>query len=75
MLQTRKKLLGVEHPATTIAAWNLATTLLQLEGKKAASSLIERELAWLNDRPQEKLTAQQRRVQQMMAQLKSRPEK
>jgi len=60
VLEARRRLLGPEHPATRIAAWNYWLTLRKVGEHAAAARLFEQCLRWLVEREPSTLGAGQR---------------
>lgn len=69
VFEVRRRLLGAEHPATAISAWNLFRTLGQMGDHAAAQSILARDLLWLLDRDPATLGADQREIQEMIRKL------
>ena len=68
-LAVRRRVLGAEHPDTSISAWNLFRSLIGLGDTKAARAVFKQDLMWLMDRDPETLGADQRKIREMLAQL------
>jgi len=67
VLERRKEILGPDHPDTTVSAWNLFTTLIDIEEIKGAQQIISENLLWLLD---EDATLYDSNQQQIRAMLK-----
>jgi hypothetical protein len=61
VLETRRRILGEEHPDTSNSEWNLLVTLLEFGEQPAAMALYEK-LGWLLERAPESLGAVQRQI-------------
>jgi hypothetical protein len=62
------RVLGPEHPYTSISAWSLFQTLQDLGDGSAARALLKCDLLWLLDRDPTALGADQRTVREYVAQ-------
>ena len=67
-LNISRRVLGPEHPHTSISAWNLFRTLRDLGDSSAARDLLKRDLLWLLDREPTSVGAEQRTVREYVAQ-------
>jgi hypothetical protein len=66
VLDLRRRLLGEEHPDTSMSVFNLFATLLQADEPKSARSLFAQHLAWLLERDPATLGADQRRIRERL---------
>jgi hypothetical protein len=69
VLEARRRLLGEEHPATSISAWWLCVTLHGLGDQEKAQAVLKRDLLWLLDRDPATLGADQRKAREYVAQV------
>ncbi|MCL6507352.1 MAG: tetratricopeptide repeat protein, partial [Bryobacteraceae bacterium] len=67
VLEARRRLLGAEHPDTTIAAWNYWLTLRAAGEQEAAARVFEECLRWLVERDPATLGVDQRKIRVMVA--------
>ena len=63
------RLLGEEHPDTSLAAWNLLRTLQDLGERAATHMVLDRDLRWLLDRDPATLGANQRQIREYLAKV------
>jgi len=61
--------LGEEHPATSVSAWNLFTTLHQADDTEAARAVLREHLLWLAERDPAGLGGDQRAIRRMVRKL------
>ena len=69
VLEISRRILGKEHPSTSIAAWNLYVTLFKLGDSARATTVIQRDLIWLLDRNPAFIGADQRQIREMIGQM------
>jgi hypothetical protein len=69
VLAARRRMLGEEHPDTTVSAWNLVSTFLDAQQPEAAKDVIDTCLAWLLATDDETLSADQRTVKSYVKSL------
>jgi hypothetical protein len=62
VLEVTKRVLGKEHPDTSVSAWNLCNTLYQLDEMEAALKVFANNLAWLHECDPADLSADQREI-------------
>ncbi|HWQ94345.1 MAG TPA: tetratricopeptide repeat-containing protein, partial [Gammaproteobacteria bacterium] len=62
VLAVRRRVLGEEHPDTTISAWNLFMSLLYLQEVDAAREILVRHLAWLLQTDPQALSFEQQQI-------------
>jgi hypothetical protein len=65
----RNRLLGDEHPDTSLSAWNLVYTLLQMGNPAEAIDILKRDLLWLLQRESSDLEANQQKIREMIIQM------
>lgn len=63
VLESMRATLGVEHPKTTVAAWGLLQSCIEMNDAAAVTRLVNENLLWLLDREGGYLTRQQREIQ------------
>ena len=68
VLDGRKRVLGPEHPDTSVSAWNLLGVLDQLGEAATAWGIANEHLNWLLSRDPESLGADQRKIRDMLMQ-------
>ena len=68
-LAIQRRVLGPEHPNTSISAWNLFLTLRDLGDHAAARAVLKRDLLWLLDRDPATLGADQRKIRDYVAEV------
>jgi hypothetical protein len=66
VLEARRRVLGEEHPDVTGSAWNLFATLSGVGDTEAAGGVFERHLLSLIEQPAESLSADQRKIREMI---------
>jgi hypothetical protein len=66
VLEIRYRVLGAEHPDTSISAWNLLNTRSDMGDVDEAKKILENDLVWLLDRDPESLGADQRKIREMI---------
>ncbi len=69
MLRVRQRILGEEHPDTTISAWNLFNTLMEMYDSTEAGTVLKNHLLCLLDRDPESLGANQQQIREMFSQM------
>jgi len=69
VLVIRRRVLGAEHPDTSISAWNLLNTLGEMGDTDEAMKILENDLVWLLDRDPESLGAYQGQIREMIIQM------
>ena len=62
VLAAQRRLLGDQHPLTNISAWNLTATLMEAHQLEDATNVVTEHLRWLFDKPNEKLSVEQRNI-------------
>lgn len=67
VLDIRRRVQGEEHEETTISAWNLFSTLSKMDDAKSAKDILERDLIWLLERDPQRLSSDQRKIREMVA--------
>jgi hypothetical protein len=67
VLDVRRRVLGEEHPATLVSAWNLFGTLSELQDRDAAMRVFSAYLAPLLQRDPATLPADLREIQAALA--------
>jgi hypothetical protein len=70
VLAKSRELMGERHPHTTVSAWNLFNTLLQL-GTPEAEQVLDDYLVWLFDAPMKSLNAQQRQIRDRLLRFRA----
>jgi hypothetical protein len=68
VLEITCRILGDEHPDTSVSAWNLFYTLIEMNDSKA-KAVFENDLFWLLDRDPATLGAYQQQIREMIIQL------
>lgn len=68
-LAASRRLLGKEHPQTSMAALNLFLALLDLNNRDTAFAVLDRDLRWLLDRDPATLGADQRKIRSYLAEI------
>ncbi len=69
MLEIRRRILGDEHPITSVSAWNLFSTLLEMDDPANAMAVLENDLFWLMDRDPATLGTYQQKIREMILQV------
>jgi hypothetical protein len=69
----RRRVLGTEHPDTSVSGWSLFQTLRKLGEYAAARAVLERDLLWLLDRDPATLSADQRTFREYLANRDNNP--
>jgi competence protein ComGF len=69
VLSIRQRVLGKEHPDTSISAWNLLATLLKMEEVETAVALLQSALLWLIERDPLSLSANQWTIRGYISQI------
>jgi hypothetical protein len=69
VLEARRRLLGGEHPDTTISAWNLFQTLGDSGNIDAARRVLAENLRWLLQRDPATLAGDQQTIRRMLSQM------
>ncbi len=68
VLEIRRRILGDEHPDTSVSAWNLFFTLIEMNDPKA-NAVFEDDLFWLMDRDPATLGVYQQKIREMILQM------
>ncbi len=68
VLEIKRRVLGAEHPTTSITAWNLFITLHEVGDTDEAMNILEKHLVWLLGRDPESLGADQGQIREMIIQ-------
>ena len=68
VLETRRRVLGAEHPDTSTSAWNFLNTLIEMGDGDEAKKILENHLVWLLGRDPESLGAYQRQIRELIIQ-------
>jgi len=68
-LEVSRRILGEEHPDTTLSAWNLLVTLLNMQETDAAMVVLREHLAWLVAAKQDHLAAVQVQIREMLTKM------
>ena len=71
MLEIQRHILGDEHPETSVSAWNLLSTLLEMDNPKA-KVVFENDLLWLLGRDPTTRGADQQQILDMILQSSHR---
>ncbi|NIA12175.1 MAG: tetratricopeptide repeat protein, partial [Nitrospiraceae bacterium] len=66
VLETTWRVLGSEHPSTSISAWNLFSTYVAMGDSVGARTVLETDLLWLRDRDPASLGADQQKIREMI---------
>ena len=66
VLEVRRRVLGEEHPDTSLSAWNLFLTLVQLNEIATAKRIIHDRLRWLLERDPATLDTNQQQIRKML---------
>jgi len=77
VLEITRRVLGAEHPYTSMSAWNLLNTLGEMSDMDEAKKILDNDLVWLLGRDPESLGAYQGQIWKMiirMLQGADRPE-
>ncbi|MCK5345065.1 MAG: tetratricopeptide repeat protein, partial [Candidatus Heimdallarchaeota archaeon] len=69
VLEITRRVLGVEHPSTSVTAWNLLNTLIEMSDMNKAMNIMEKHLRWLLGRDPESLGADQRQIRELIIQM------
>ena len=69
VLGVRRKVLGEDHPDTSISAWNLLQTLLAAQDYQRAMTILEENLLWLLGRDPSSLGTDQRNIRNGVCQF------
>ena len=64
VLDLSRRVLGEEHPDTTISAFNLLVTLVKVGEPESARSVFTQHLAWLPERDPATLGPHQRQIRE-----------
>ncbi len=65
-LDVRRRVLGAEHPNTSVSAYNLLYTLLEVGEPELARDVFIHHLAWLLQRDPATLGADQRQIRELL---------
>ncbi len=68
VLEIRSRILGDEHPDTSVSAWNLFFTLIEMDDPKT-KAVLEDDLFWLVDRDPATLGVCQQKIREMILQM------
>jgi hypothetical protein len=63
------RILGPDHPHTTLAAWNLFNSLIKLEEYEDAQQILTERLLWLLDDNVILYDADQQQIRKMLKQI------
>ena len=66
VLAVRRRVLGEEHPDTSLSAWNLILTLRDSGKVAEAGEVLRENLLWLLDRDPETLTKHQQEIREQL---------
>ena len=69
VLDASRRLLGSEHPDTTLSSWNLFSTLLDLQEMDAAVDVFNKDLTWLLQAEPNRLVAVQTKIRQNLMEM------
>ena len=67
LLTSCQRVLGADHPHTTLSAWNLYRTLEDMGERAAARDVLESDLKWLLARDPATLGSDQRKTRNQVA--------
>jgi len=65
VLEISRRILGDEHPSTSVSAWNLFSTLREMDDQTNAMAVLKNDLLWLMDRDPATLGADQQQIREM----------
>jgi hypothetical protein len=73
VLAVRQRILGEEHPTTSVSAWNLFTTLGNCNDLDAAKQVLAQALLWILGADMDSLDAQQRQIRIYLQEVLGQP--
>jgi tetratricopeptide (TPR) repeat protein len=69
VLEISRRVLGEDHPNTSISAWNLLTTLREMDDVDEAMKILKNHLLWLIGRDPASIGTYQMQIREMIIRM------